>query len=165
SIYIGTPHRGAPLERAGRTVAKILQAIDDPYTKLIADVANVRSAGLKDLGDAHLRHEDRERATPTIRDPRHPVPLLASMQHYLIAGSLAKLPPMAALFGDALVPIAALFGDALVPIASATDGACANLASLALPPEHVRLVHGRGHVELAHDRDVYSALREFCQVT
>jgi pimeloyl-ACP methyl ester carboxylesterase len=155
AIYVGTPHRGAPLERAGRTVAKILQAIDDPYTNLIADLANVRSAGLKDLGDAHLRHEDRERAAiSSLRDPRHPVPLLDSIQHYLIAGSLSKLPLMAALFGDALVPLS-----------SATDGACASLESLALPPEHVRLLLGLGHVDLAHHPDVCAVVREFCRDT
>src|SRR5262249_14992739 len=57
AIYVGTPHLGAPLERLGRVVTSVLGAIDDPYTRLIAEVAELRSDGVKDLGDADLRHE------------------------------------------------------------------------------------------------------------
>jgi triacylglycerol lipase len=155
AIYVGTPHRGAPLERAGRALAKLLHAIPDPYTQLIADVANVRSAGLKDLGDARLHHDVAAPAADggaALRDPRHPVPLLASMDHYLVAGSLSREPFLAALFGDALVPVS-----------SATDGACTSLASLALPPEHVRLLLGVGHLELPRHPDVYAVIRGFCE--
>jgi triacylglycerol lipase len=155
AIYVGTPHRGAPLERAGRALTKLLTRIPDPYTRLIADVANVRSAGLKDLGDARLHHAALEPAADggeALRDPRHPLPLLASMQHYLIAGSVWREPALAALFGDALVPVS-----------SATDGACASRASFALPPEHVRLLLGLGHLELPRNAAVYAALRTFCQ--
>jgi triacylglycerol lipase len=157
AIYVGTPHRGAPLERAGRALAKLLQAIPDPYTRLIADVANVRSAGLKDLGDARLHQEltvDAAEGGVALRDPRHPVPLLASMDHYLIAGSLSREPLLATLFGDALVPLS-----------SATDGACATMASLALPPLHVRLLLGLGHLELPRHPDVYAVIRAFCEDT
>jgi pimeloyl-ACP methyl ester carboxylesterase len=55
AIYVGTPHAGAPAERLGRVVTRVLGAIPDPYTRLIADIANLRSAGVKDLGDADLR--------------------------------------------------------------------------------------------------------------
>jgi triacylglycerol lipase len=155
AIYVGTPHRGAPLERAGRALAKLLQTIPDPYTRLIADVANVRSAGLKDLGDARLHQDALEPAAAggeALRDPRHPLPLLASMQHYLIAGSVWREPWLAALFGDALVPVS-----------SATDGACALPASFALPPEHIRLLLGLGHLELPRNAAVYEALQTFCR--
>ena len=155
AIYIGTPHRGAPLERAGRLVAKLLQAIDDPYTKLIADIANLRSDGVKDLGDAHLRQQDRAAGSSAglwLRDPRHPVPLLASMRHYLIAGSLWREPWLATLFGDAVVPVS-----------SATDGACVGPSGVAFPPAHVRMVPGLGHVELARAPEVYAAIRAFCE--
>jgi pimeloyl-ACP methyl ester carboxylesterase len=155
AIYVGTPHRGAPLERAGRALAKLLHTIPDPYTRLIADVANLRSAGLKDLGDARFHQGALDAAAEggaALRDPRHPVPLLASMQHYLIAGSLSREPFLAALFGDALVPVS-----------SATNGACPTPASFALPPEHVRLLLGLGHLELPRHAAVYAELRTFCQ--
>ena len=91
AIYLGTPHLGTPLERVGRVIAKLLRAVPDPYAQLAAQLAELRSDGVKDLGDADLRHQDRARGQPRIglRDPRHPVPLLPELQHYLIAGSLS----------------------------------------------------------------------------
>jgi hypothetical protein len=154
AIYVGTPHLGAPLERAGRLVTKVLQAIDDPYTRLVAEVAELRSDGVKDLGDADLRHADRARRTHglSLRDPRHPVPLLESIRHYLVAGSL---------WGDSR--FASLFGDTMVPVSSATDGLCVDAASLALPPDRVKILKGLAHVPLAHHPDVYAQIRAWCE--
>lgn len=145
-LYVGTPHLGAPMERVGRFVSRVLRAIPDPYTRLVGEVADLRSDGVKDLGDAALRAGDRG-----IRSPMHPVPLLASMQHYLVAGSLSTDPRLAALFGDAVVPLG-----------SATDGGSIDAATFALPPSHVRIVHGKSHVDIAHDAAVYEHLRQWC---
>lgn len=156
AIYVGTPHLGAPMERVGRFVSKVLRAVDDPYTQLAAELADLRSDGVKDLGDADLRHEDRAaRGQPRVglRDPRHPVPLLPRMQHYLVAGSLST---------D--VRLASLFGDSMVPVASATDGSCVDAATFALPPSHVKIVSGASHVMLAHHPAVYEHLRAWCAV-
>jgi pimeloyl-ACP methyl ester carboxylesterase len=153
AIYVGTPHLGAPLERVGRVLAKVLEAVDDPYTRLIADIANLRSDGVKDLGDGDVRHEDRARRRGgiSIRDPRHPVPLLPAIRHFLVAGSISNAP----LF-------ATFFGDAMVPVPSGTDGTCIDEASFALPPDHVRILGGMGHVTLAHHPDVYEFIKNFC---
>ncbi len=153
AIYVGTPHLGAPMERVGRAVAKLLRSVDDPYTQLAAQLADLRSDGVKDLGDADLRHEDRARGLPRVglRDPRHPVPLLPEIQHFLVAGSLST---------DAR--LASVFGDSIVPVTSATDGSCVDAATFALPPSHVRIVSGASHMKLAHDLAVYEHLREWC---
>jgi triacylglycerol lipase len=153
AMYVGTPHLGAPGERLGRVVAKVLRAVPDPYTQLAAELADLRSDGIKDLGDADLRHEDRARRLPRIslRDPRHPVPLLPAIQHFLVAGSLST---------DAR--LASVFGDSVVPLGSATDGSCIDAATFALPPDHVRIVSGASHVTLAHDAAVYEHLRVWC---
>ncbi|MBS2020123.1 MAG: alpha/beta hydrolase [Deltaproteobacteria bacterium] len=152
-IYVGTPHLGAPLERVGRVLSKVLAAIPDPYTRLAAELVDLRSDGVKDLGDADLRHEDRARrvARLSLRDPRHPVPLLPSLQHYLVAGTL---------WGD--VRLAGLLGDAVVPVPSSTNGACIDAGTLALPPSHVRLLEGVSHVVLPHDPRVYEHVKEWC---
>jgi triacylglycerol lipase len=152
-MYVGTPHLGAPMERVGRVVSKLLRAVDDPYTQLAAELADLRSDGVKDLGDADLRHEDRARRQPRIglRDPRHPVPLLPQLEHYLVAGSLST---------D--IRLASLFGDSIVPLASATDGSCVDAATFALPPGHVKIITGASHVKIAHDPAVYEHLRAWC---
>jgi hypothetical protein len=153
AIYVGTPHLGAPAERIGRTVARILQAVDDPYTRLVADIADLRSSGLKDLGDADLRHADRarQRSLAWFRDPRQPLPLLAAIRHHLIAGAIAD------------PRLRFLFGDALVPVASATHGAIAAAAYELLPEKRVKVLSGMSHLALAHDPDVYAQIKAWCQ--
>jgi triacylglycerol lipase len=155
SIYLGTPHQGAPFERVGRVVARLLQAVDDPVTRLLADIANLRSDGVKDLGDADLRHQDRERrvASVLLRDPEHPVPLLPAIQHYLVAGTLSPSPWLTALLGDAIVPIG-----------SATDGQAARAAAPELPSDHLKIVPGVAHMTLAHHSAVYAHIRGWCEL-
>ena len=150
AIYVGTPHLGAPLERVGRAVARLLRTIDDPYTRLIAEIADLRSDGLKDLGDADLRHEDRAARGARLRDPHHPVPLLPEIQHYLVAGAISESPWLATLFGDSVVPVR-----------SATAG-LVDLTSGALPPSHVKILDGLSHLVLARDPRVYDAIRGWC---
>jgi hypothetical protein len=137
AIYLGTPHLGSPLERVGRAVTRVLQAVPDPYTRLVADIGDLRSRGIKDLGDG-------------LRDARHPIPLLPEIQHYLLAGSLSA---------DRW--LSTLFGDSLVPVASATNGSVDPMGA-ALPPSHVKIIHGVGHIALAHERAVYAHVRTWC---
>jgi triacylglycerol lipase len=139
AIYVGTPHLGAPMERVGRVVAKVLKAVDDPYTQLIAQIAELRSDGIKDLGNADLREEDRARRLAGVRlsDPRHPVPLLPQIRHLLIAGTIHPAPWAGALFGDAMVPLG-----------SATNGLL-----------DAKILPGILHMPLAHRMEVYDAIR------
>ncbi|MFL5320754.1 MAG: alpha/beta hydrolase [Myxococcaceae bacterium] len=135
AVYVGTPHRGAPMERLGKLVTRVLRAVDDPYTRLAAELGDLRSAGIKDLGD-----------------PRHPYPLLSSVAHLLVAGTLSDDPLLAALFGDALVPLP-----------SATDGACADPRKRA--PAHVRIFSGLGHLELPTSALVSDAIAAHVRVS
>lgn len=93
AIYVGTPHRGAPLERVGKVVHRMLSVIDQPYTRLVADVADLRSDGMKDLGDVH------------------PHPLAAHVQHHVVAGTLFQARLLQELLGDALVPLSSATDD------------------------------------------------------
>lgn len=154
SIYLGTPHHGAPLERAGRTLTALLdlahEVVGDPVTRLIADLGNLRSAGIQDLGDADLRHEDRQRRQRTyaLRDRDHPVPLLPEFDHYLIAATLTDEPWLRDLFGDAIVPLH-----------SAT---AKQLEAPSLPASHITILRGMTHTALSHDRRVYAQLHAIC---
>jgi triacylglycerol lipase len=153
ALYVGTPHRGAPLERVGRIVSAVLQAIPDPYTRLVADIADLRSDGLKDLGDADLRHEDRARRTlrVTLRDPQHPVPLLPGIEHHLVAGVISEAAWLRALFGDAVVPVSSATG-----WRSLGDG---------LDPSRVRVFPGLSHAAIPRSMDVYAQLRAWCEAS
>lgn len=144
AIYVGTPHRGAPMERVGRVVQQLLEAIPDPYTRLIADIAGLRSDGIKDLGDSDLTHEDRARrvASVKLRDPEHPVPLLPSIRHHLIAGSYVP---------EAWV--SDLLGDMVVPLHSAT-------AALS---ERVKVFPRLTHLDVPRNADVYQQIKTWCE--
>lgn len=149
AFYVGTPHLGAPAERFGRAVAAALRAIDDPYTRLVAELSDLRSQGLRDLGDAHLHDPDPSAPAaraPSLREPQHPLPLLPSIEHHLIAGSLRGDDAVTWLLGDAIVPVTSAAWRTLEPNA-------------ALPPERVKVLPRLNHVMLAHHDEVYAALR------
>src|SRR5690349_9768270 len=58
AIYLGSPHLGAPLEKGGHLVSVALAAIPNPVVKLTGTLANLRSAGVKDLRHGSLVDED-----------------------------------------------------------------------------------------------------------
>ena len=136
ALYVGTPHLGAPLERGGRLLARLLGSIPDPTTRLIGQIGDLRSHGIKDLGDGS------------------PVPLLPRIRHYLVAGTM---------HGNR--HLGAIFGDALVPVGSATDGTCPDIYPAELPPSHVSLFPAVGHVELARHPRVYQQILAWCEET
>ena len=158
-IYIGTPHRGAPLERGGRVLAKLMRAIPDPYAQLAAQIGDLRSDGIKDLGDADLTHEHREARAPRLRlsDPQHPVPLLMGIAHYLVGGRLLA-DNDAALRAPAF--LRALFGDAIVSVPSSTHEGEPALEGLRA--ERVRIVEALAHYQLPTSPAVYAHVRAWC---
>ncbi|HMI91057.1 MAG TPA: alpha/beta hydrolase [Polyangiales bacterium] len=139
ALYLGTPHMGAPAERAGRALVGLLHAIPDPYTRLIGDIAALRSHGIRDLGDAKLH-------------PSDPVALLPGIRHAFVAGSLANDPWLAALLGDSLVSIASASGQSLV-----------ELRSPDLPAVSVKVIRERSHLDLAHDAETYDFIKQCCE--
>jgi hypothetical protein len=154
AIYVGTPHLGAPLERFGNALAWALGNVGNPYTRLVADIVNLRSSGVKDLRYANLRREDWEGADADalLQNRRHPVPLLPHIRHHLIAGTLVDDPHLALLFGDAVVPLD-----------SATGRAEPRHRSAIFPQEHVRILPAMDHLGLAHHPDVYAIIHAFCE--
>ncbi len=142
AIYAGTPHRGAPLERGGRVVSKLLSSIPDPYTQLAAELAELRSRGVKDLGDAKI----------DLSDAHHPLPLLPGIEHLLIAATVSVEPW-----------VARLFGDAIVPITSATDGLTLGGPPRLLAPTNVKFLPGMSHLALAHHPHVYRLIHAFLE--
>lgn len=154
AFYLGSPHLGAPLERLGNVTAWALAKIGHPITRLIAEIVNLRSSGVKDLRFGNLRREDWEGADADalLQNSRHPAPLLPHIRHHLVAGSLA---PDAASF--------VLLGDALVTLRSATGRALERDRCSPFPQTHVAILPGYHHVRLAHDEAVYKLIRAWCE--
>ncbi|MBZ4422526.1 GPI inositol-deacylase [Myxococcus sp. RHST-1-4] len=137
AVYIGVPHMGSPLERMGRAVSRVLRGIPNAYTQLIADVADLRSSGVKDLG-------------VPLQSRGHPIPLRPGISHHLLVGTLAA---------EERHLLSVLFGDGVVPMASAAGRAGGAGHGLLVPPGNVQVVTGTHHVALAHDAQVYARLR------
>jgi hypothetical protein len=96
-VCVGTPHHGAPLERAGHWIDLLLGV--SRYSAPLARLGKIRSAGVTDMRhgnvlDAHWRGRDR---FSHHRDDRVPLPLPRDVRCYAIAGTTtARGRPLAA---------------------------------------------------------------------
>lgn len=148
-VFLGTPHHGAPLERAGNWIDQALGSTR--YSAPFARLGHLRSAGITDLRHGNVRREDhagpdRFAAGP---DTRTPLPLPAGVACYTIAASSARQrSPMAErLLGDGLVPLRSALGEHADPA-----------HTLAFPPAHRHIVWGAGHFALLHHPGVTKQL-------
>ena len=111
-VFLGTPHHGAPLERAGNWIDVILGST--PYSRPFAKLGQLRSAGITDLRyghvlDADWQGHDRFRRKP---DSRESVPLPEGVACYCVAATTASKRSLVAdrLVGDGLVPLPSALG-------------------------------------------------------
>ena len=138
-VFLGTPHHGAPLERAGNWVDVILGST--PWSRPFARLGQLRSAGITDLRYGHVQDadwqgHDRFRKSP---DRRQPLPLPAGVACFTVAATLARQRS----------PLAErLLGDGLVPLASALGQHEQREHALAFAKSHQLVVYGVGHLQL-----------------
>jgi hypothetical protein len=111
-VFLGTPHHGAPLERAGNRVDVLLGST--PWTAPFARLGHLRSAGITDLRYGHVVDEDWQGHNRFHRKPdgRRSVPLPEGVACYAVAATLAaRRGPLAdRLLGDGLVPLPSALG-------------------------------------------------------
>lgn len=145
---LGTPHHGAPLERAGHALDLALQ--QTPFTRPLA-LGKHRSAGIKDLRYGNLLDEDWQGSHPDRpgRDQRRLVPLLQGVDYYFVAATLGAHPRD---------PLGVLLGDMLVRKDSAVGYHKDVSRCLSVNPEHCRVFHERNHFDLLSDPRVHQQL-------
>ena len=144
-VFLGTPHHGAPLERAGNWIDGVLGST--PFSKPFAKLGQLRSAGITDLRYGHVLDadwvgHDRFQRKP---DSRQPLPLPQGVACYAVAATAAgKRSPLAdRVMGDGLVPLASALGQHPDPIRQ-LNFAKANQA----------IVYRTHHMELLHRPEV-----------
>ncbi len=149
-VFLGTPHHGAPLERGGRQIDRVLGI--SPYVRPFARLGKARSAGITDLRfgnlqDADWQHRDRHAQH---HDDRKPMPLPEGVRAYLLAATTAERVGglHSALIGDGLVPVASALGEHRDPA-----------LALTVPKSHRRIVTECGHLDLLCNDEVYAQLR------
>jgi hypothetical protein len=144
-VFLGTPHHGAPLERAGHWLDIVLGAT--PYAAPLARLGRVRSAGITDLHHGNLLDEDwvgRDRFARRA-DRRQPVPLPAGVRCFAVAASIGRRS------GDLKER---LLGDGLVPLDSALGRHADPSRGLDFPPGRQWTCQGINHLDLLASKQV-----------
>ena len=138
-VFLGTPHHGSPLERAGNWIDVILGST--PYSRPFAKLGQLRSAGITDLRYGHVLDADWQGHNRFRRQPdsRVHLPLPETIACFTVAATTAtKRSAMA----DRLV------GDGLVPLHSALGQHDNPQRSLNFAPDHQSLAYRTSHLAL-----------------
>jgi pimeloyl-ACP methyl ester carboxylesterase len=111
-VFLGTPHHGAPLERAGNGLDVLLGSTS--YSRPFAKLGQLRSAGITDLRyglvlDSDWQGRGRFHCKP---DHRTPVPLPEGVSCFTVAATTTAKRGLLAdrLLGDGLVPLHSALG-------------------------------------------------------
>lgn len=144
-VFLGTPHHGAPLERAGHGADLLLAS--NPFTAPFSRLGKIRSAGITDLRHGHVLDADwqgRDRFESGA-DHRVPLPLPEGVSCFAVGATLAARRSRLA---------ERLTGDGLVPLDSALGRHDDPARCLAFPPGHQFTVFRTGHLDLLSSQAV-----------
>jgi hypothetical protein len=148
-VFLGTPHFGAPLERIGHGVDRLLLAT--PWSAPLAMLGRTRSAGITDLRHGALLDSH----GPEGGDPAHdPVPLPRGVRCRTVAASLHE--PRTA-------RAQRWIGDGLVPLDSALGRHPDPVLALRFPRDSQLVVDDAGHFDLLADPRVHQQLLDWLE--
>ena len=144
---LGTPHLGAPLEKAANLAGWALTQL--PETRPFGALVNARSAGIKDLRFGSCVEEDwcDCDADEFLRDRCREVPFLAGARYYFIAATLTE------------GPVGTLLGDLLVRLPSASGRGTGHGRRIAFEVDHGRELTRLTHFDLLNHPAVYEQIR------
>jgi pimeloyl-ACP methyl ester carboxylesterase len=140
-ITVGTPHLGAPLEKAANVVSWGLRVT--PESRPLAELLDARSVGIKDLRFGAIVEHDWRGAEPDalLNDTVSDIPAPEGVDQHFVAAVITS---------DPAHPIGALLGDLMVRVASGTGRG----RRRRIEATEVRVLTGRRHFNLLHDREV-----------
>lgn len=148
-ITLGTPHHGAPLERGGHWLERMLGV--SRYSAPLGALGRIRSAGVTDLRFGNVRDEHWQGHDRFAHgsDTRSPCGLPDGVRCYAVAGTLStEAGPR-------------LRGDGLVPIESALGVHARPEHCLAFPEPRRWIAQGTGHIDLLGAPAVYATIRDW----
>jgi len=147
---LGTPHLGAPLEKAANVAGWALGRL--PETRSLANAVNRRSVGIKDLRFGSCVEEDWSDCDPDefLTDRCNEVPFVDHASYYFVGATLTRHPRH---------PVGMLVGDLLVQFASASGRGRRRRIPFEL--ENGRHVGGLNHFDLLNHPEVYEQIRSW----
>ena len=152
-FLLGVPAHGSPLEQLAHVAAFTLDAIWNPWTKIIGKAINMRSAGIKDLRHGYLLDEDwrnRDPDTLALRVPRKPI-ATPHVRWFVASGTLGEHDGMTA----------KLIGDGCVRPESCEGKGFGSPAPGVLPEADIRVFGRTTHIGLMSDPRVLAQLLEW----
>ncbi len=150
TVALGTPHHGAPLEKA---VAHAVVAMGSwERTAPVASAVRRRSVGTKDLRHGNLVEEDWLGHDPDdVRNRRIDIPLRPGIRHLAVVAVLGADPD--GMLGAAL-------GDGMVTRSSARGQRRGHDSGRRYADEDVVVLGSLGHLALLNHPEVYAVLRD-----
>ena len=148
-FLLATPHSGSFLEKFANMTTHILTKVPNWQTRLVGEVINLRSAGIKDLRFGYLREEDwNTQMTENITNqaPKD-IKKIIGASYYVIAGRLTK---------DEKHWITHLFGDILVNTHSAKAEGHHHFH---FPPENCYEFAQTNHFKIQTKMEVYEKIK------
>ena len=149
-VFLGTPHHGAPLERGGQLIGRLLGL--SPFLAPFTRLGTIRSAGVTDLCFGNLQDADWQGLDRHSQrgDSRCPTPLPDGRTVFIVAATTSAGRSRIAdrMIGDGLVPLASALGEHPDPA-----------RSLSLPDGHRWIARAANHWDLLSRDDVYRQLR------
>lgn len=152
TIFLGSPHHGAPLEQMGNYIDQIFDAL--PYLKPFARLAKIRSSGITDLRFGNLVDEDWNGADRFKKnvDERKPIPLAEQLDYYTIAATMGK---------EADDLGTRLLGDGLVRLESALGLHQNPDKNLKFKESNRYVVYESNHLDLLNSLEVYKQIKKW----
>ena len=150
-LFLGTPHNGSYLEKAGHLADGALSMI--PHAEPLM-FGRKRSAGIRDLRYGYLLDEDwqADRSGKSLRFDFRPVPLEEGVDYYIAAASVGS--------DEDSLP-GRIVGDLLVRTGSAMGDHRDERSALDFRPENCRIFPEKNHFDLLGDPCVHRQVVEW----
>jgi len=152
---LGSPHLGAPLEKAGYLLTRVLRWFDTPGTQIPGRILDVRSAGIKDLRHGDIIDEDWQ---TDIHNPggdhRSAIPFVEHAGYYYVASTVSPNPDH---------PLGKVLGDWLVRLPSASGSHRLPTRRIPFPADSGAVFGGISHLQLANHPQVYASIKRWCE--